>query len=119
MLYLSLLEDGWIDNANDNQAGDDQSESDESDEKHAASAGGKFTPYDPVLVFNISMGTVSLHYFPAMFADIPGSQSTFFLRQVRPRLQFLRKSLPMVFQPGVDGMYRLDWLVYSLLARKL
>ena len=91
ILYLSLLEDGWIDNANDNQAGDDQSESDEGDEKHAASASGKFPPYDPVLVPNISIGTVSLHCFQAMFADIPGSQSTFFLRQSRPRLQFLRK----------------------------
>ena len=63
ILYLFLLENGRIDDANDNQAGDDQSESDEGDEKHAASAGGKFPPYDPVLVPNISMGTISLHYF--------------------------------------------------------
>ena len=91
VLYLSLLEDGWIDNANDNQAGDDQSESDEGDEKHAASAGGKFTSYDPVLVLNISIGIASLHHSPAIFGDIPGSQSIFSLRQARPRLQFLRK----------------------------
>ena len=90
-LYLSLLENARIDNANDNQTGDDQSESDEGDEKHAASAGGEFTAYNPVLVLNISMSAVSLHCSPPIFADIPGSQSTFFLQQVRPRLRFLRK----------------------------
>ena len=79
-MYLSLLEDAWIDNANNDQTGDDQSESDEGYEEDAASAGGEFTPYDPILDLYVSMRIRELHHFPAMSADIPGSQSTFSLR---------------------------------------
>lgn len=55
---LSLLEDAWINDANNDQTGDDQSESDEGHEEDAASAGGEFTAYDPVLGLYISMRTV-------------------------------------------------------------
>ena len=48
-LYLFLLENAWIDNADNNQTGNDQSESDEGYEEDAASAGREFTPYDPIL----------------------------------------------------------------------
>lgn len=57
MLYLSLLEDAWIDNADNDQTGNDQSESDECYEEDAASAGGEFTPYDPILDLYISVRT--------------------------------------------------------------
>ena len=57
-LYLSLLEDAWIDNADNDQTGDDQSESDEGYEEDAASADGEFTAYDPVLSLDISTRTV-------------------------------------------------------------
>ena len=87
-LHLSLLEDAWIDNADNDQTGDDQSKSDKGYKEDAASAGGKFAPYDPILDFHVSMRTQSL---PAIFADIPGSQSTFSLRQARLRLRFLEK----------------------------
>lgn len=89
-VYLSLLEDARVDNADNNQTGDDQSESDEGYKEDAASAGGEFTPYDPILDSILASlycsSSVSSHV-----ADIPGSQNTFFLRQARLRLQFLEK----------------------------
>lgn len=47
--HLSLLEDAWIDDADNDQTGDDQSESDECYEEDTTSAGGKFAAYDPIL----------------------------------------------------------------------
>ena len=48
-LFLSLLEDAWIDNAHNDETGDDQGESDEGYKEDAAPAGRELAPYDPVL----------------------------------------------------------------------
>lgn len=48
-LFLFLLEDAWVDNADNDKTGDDQGESDEGYQEDAAPAGRKFAPNDPVL----------------------------------------------------------------------
>ena len=52
---LSLLKNAGVDNADNDQTGNDQSESDKGYEEDTASAGRKFTPYDPILLLCISM----------------------------------------------------------------
>ena len=56
-VYLSLLEDAGINNADNDQTSDDQSESNEGYEEDTASAGREFAPYDPVLDSCVSKRT--------------------------------------------------------------
>jgi len=52
---LLFLEHAWLDDTDDHQAGNDQSQRYECDEKDAASAGWKFAAYDPVLDIHVSL----------------------------------------------------------------
>ena len=87
-IYLSLFKDAWVDGADNDQAGNDQSESDKGYEEDAASAGRKFTPYDPILLLYISMRPLMAPASSRQVANIPGSQSTSSHRRAKPRLKF-------------------------------
>ena len=88
---LSLLKNAGVDNADNDQTGNDQSESDKGYEEDTASAGRKFTPYDPILFLCISMRPLKAPASPRKDANIPGSQSTSFHRRAEPRLRFLER----------------------------
>ena len=87
--YLSLFKDTWVDNADNDQTGNDQSKSDKGDEEDAASAGRKFTPYDPILLSYISVCPLMAPASPRKVANIPGSQSTSSHQRAKPRSRFL------------------------------
>ena len=90
-IYLSLFKDAWVDNADNDQTGNDQSESDKGYEEDAASAGRKFTPYDPILLMYISMRPLIAPASTRKLANIPGSQSISSHRRAKPRLKFLER----------------------------
>ena len=90
-IYLSLFKDTWVDNADNDQTGNDQSKSDKGDDEDAASAGRKFTPDDPILLLYISVCPLMAPASPRKVANIPGSQSTSSHRRAKPRSRFLER----------------------------
>ena len=90
-VYLSLFKYAWVDNADNDQTGNDQSESDKGYEEDTASAGREFTPYDPILLLYISMRPLIAPASLRKLANIPGSQSISFHRRAKPRLKYLER----------------------------